>query len=181
MVVIVAQLAAWSLLIPEDPGSNPAIGNFYWTIIYCQLFVEKTEINKKRQGIAHLKKERKKQTNKQRIIKREREKKKFKIERDDVAINQRQKQSFIWGLSRWDSFQAKTMTTHTKRLLKIITIFEEKLEIYVQNRYDTYLACKVCLPIWAVVVTRVRILTWRLDDEIFPNRKNAVCQMLKKP
>ena len=29
MVVIVAQLAAWSLLIPEDPGSNPAIGNFY--------------------------------------------------------------------------------------------------------------------------------------------------------
>ena len=44
-----------------------------------------------------MKKERKKQTNKQRIIKREREKKKFKIERDDdVAINQRQKQSDSW-------------------------------------------------------------------------------------
>ena len=33
--VVVAQLAARSLLIPEDPGSNPVIGNFYWKIIYC--------------------------------------------------------------------------------------------------------------------------------------------------
>ena len=27
--VVVAQLAARSLPIPEDPGSNPVIGNFY--------------------------------------------------------------------------------------------------------------------------------------------------------
>ena len=33
--VVVAQLAARSLPIPEDPGSNPVIGNFYWTFIYC--------------------------------------------------------------------------------------------------------------------------------------------------
>ena len=33
--VVVAQLAARSLLIPEDPGSNPFTGNFYLTIIYC--------------------------------------------------------------------------------------------------------------------------------------------------
>ena len=27
--VVVAQLAEQSLMIPEDPGSNPVIGNFY--------------------------------------------------------------------------------------------------------------------------------------------------------
>ena len=27
--VVVAQLTAWSLLIPEDPCSNPVIVNFY--------------------------------------------------------------------------------------------------------------------------------------------------------
>ena len=27
--VVVAQLAERSLLIPEDPGSNPALGNFH--------------------------------------------------------------------------------------------------------------------------------------------------------
>ena len=27
--VVVAQLAEWSLPIPEDPGTNPVIGNFY--------------------------------------------------------------------------------------------------------------------------------------------------------
>ena len=27
--VVVAQLAEWSLTIPEDPGSIPVIGNFY--------------------------------------------------------------------------------------------------------------------------------------------------------
>ena len=27
--VVVAQLAEWSLTIPEDPGSNPVISNFY--------------------------------------------------------------------------------------------------------------------------------------------------------
>ena len=33
--VIMVQLAERMLLIPEDPGSNPIIGNFYWTYIYC--------------------------------------------------------------------------------------------------------------------------------------------------
>ena len=33
--VVVAQLAERSLMIPVDPGSNPIIGNFYWTFIYC--------------------------------------------------------------------------------------------------------------------------------------------------
>ena len=27
--VVVAQLAEWLLPTPEDPGSNPVIGNFY--------------------------------------------------------------------------------------------------------------------------------------------------------
>ena len=30
-----AQLTARSLLIPEYSGSNPVIGHFYWTTIYC--------------------------------------------------------------------------------------------------------------------------------------------------
>ena len=33
--VVVAQLAERLLPISEDPGSNPVIGNFYWTLIYC--------------------------------------------------------------------------------------------------------------------------------------------------
>ena len=33
--VVVAQLAERSRPIPEDTGSNPDIGNFYWTFIYC--------------------------------------------------------------------------------------------------------------------------------------------------
>ena len=33
--VLVAQLAERSLTIPEDLGSIPVIGNFYWTFIYC--------------------------------------------------------------------------------------------------------------------------------------------------
>ena len=32
--VVVAQLAERLLPIPEDPGSNPVIGNFYWTFVY---------------------------------------------------------------------------------------------------------------------------------------------------
>ena len=40
-----AQLAERSLMIPEDPGSNPVIGNFYLNIYL--LFVEKTKIKKK--------------------------------------------------------------------------------------------------------------------------------------
>ena len=31
--LVVAQLTAWSLPVPEDPGLNPVIGNFYLTII----------------------------------------------------------------------------------------------------------------------------------------------------
>ena len=38
--VVVAQLTAWSLMIPpEDPGQNPVIGHFPWTyllIIDCR-------------------------------------------------------------------------------------------------------------------------------------------------
>ena len=47
MAVVVAQLAESSLPIPEDPGSNPVMGNFYWTNIYRQLFVEKTKNKEK--------------------------------------------------------------------------------------------------------------------------------------
>ena len=49
--VVVAQLVERSLPIPEIRGSNPAIGKnlfIYWTIDYCQLWVEKTKIKKKR-------------------------------------------------------------------------------------------------------------------------------------
>ena len=31
VTLAVAQLAEWSLQIPENPSSNPAIANFYWT------------------------------------------------------------------------------------------------------------------------------------------------------
>ena len=31
--MVVAQLAEWSHPIPEDPGSTPAIANFYWTYL----------------------------------------------------------------------------------------------------------------------------------------------------
>ena len=36
--------------MPEDPGSNSVVDNYYWTI-YCQQFVEKSKI-KKRPGLA---------------------------------------------------------------------------------------------------------------------------------
>ena len=45
--VVVAQLAERLLPIPEDPGSNPVMGNFYWTINYWQLFREKTKNKEK--------------------------------------------------------------------------------------------------------------------------------------
>ena len=45
----VAQLAERSLLIPENLGSNPDIGNFYLTFIYCLRFVEKMK-NKEKEG-----------------------------------------------------------------------------------------------------------------------------------
>ena len=54
--VVVAQLAKRSLPISKDPGSNPVIGNFYWTFFYCLLFVEKMKIKKKRPGNAPFKK-----------------------------------------------------------------------------------------------------------------------------
>ena len=31
--IFVAQLIARSLPIPEDPGSNPVVGNIYWTYL----------------------------------------------------------------------------------------------------------------------------------------------------
>ena len=34
-------------LTSEVPGSNPAIGNFYCTFIYSQLFLEKFKIQKR--------------------------------------------------------------------------------------------------------------------------------------
>ena len=52
----VVQLSERLLLIPEDLGSNPVNGNFYWTFIYCWLFVERTKIKKNRPGMAHFKK-----------------------------------------------------------------------------------------------------------------------------
>ena len=44
--MVVAQLAEWSLPIPEVRGLNPVIGKIlYWT--YLLLTVEKTKIKKK--------------------------------------------------------------------------------------------------------------------------------------
>ena len=42
-----AQLTAQLLVILENPGSNPVISNFNWTIIYCWLFLEKSKVKKK--------------------------------------------------------------------------------------------------------------------------------------
>ena len=53
--VVVAQLTVWPLTMPEDLGSNPVIGNFYRTINYGYLLVEKTKIKKNRPGMAHSK------------------------------------------------------------------------------------------------------------------------------
>ena len=57
--VVVAQLVERLLPIPKVRGSNPVIGKklfLYWTFVYCQLCIEKTKINKKRLGMALLKK-----------------------------------------------------------------------------------------------------------------------------
>ena len=49
--MVVAQLAEWTLLMPEVCGSNPYTGKFYGTFIYCQLYcVEKTKIREKQAG-----------------------------------------------------------------------------------------------------------------------------------
>ena len=54
MVQLVEQL----LLIPEVRGSTPVIGKIYIEHLFVYLFIinciEKTKINKKRPGIAHL-------------------------------------------------------------------------------------------------------------------------------
>ena len=44
-----AQLAERSLMIPEDPGSNPVIGNFYLNI-YSLLTVCRKDENKEKRG-----------------------------------------------------------------------------------------------------------------------------------
>ena len=48
-----AQLAEQSLTIPEDPGLNRVIGNFYLNIYFLLTVVDKTKIKKKRPGMAH--------------------------------------------------------------------------------------------------------------------------------
>ena len=44
-----AQLAEWLLMIPEDPGSNPVIGNFYLNI-YLLLTVCRKDENKEKEA-----------------------------------------------------------------------------------------------------------------------------------
>ena len=53
--VFVAQLTAQSLLIPEDPGLNPVIGNFYWTYLLLTVY-RKDENKEKEAGMALFKK-----------------------------------------------------------------------------------------------------------------------------
>ena len=47
--VVVAQLTKRPLLIPEDPGSNPVIGNCYWTHLLLTV-CRKEENNEKEAG-----------------------------------------------------------------------------------------------------------------------------------
>ena len=47
--MVVAQWTALMLSIPEDPGLNPVIGNFYWTIIYLLLNVCRKDENKEKE------------------------------------------------------------------------------------------------------------------------------------
>ena len=54
-----AQLVEQLLLRPEVCSLNPVSGkilNIYWAFVYCQLWIEKTQIKKKKPGKAHLKK-----------------------------------------------------------------------------------------------------------------------------
>ena len=51
--MFVAKLGKQLLPTPEIHGSNQVTGNFYWTNISYQLFVEKTKIKKKSPGMAH--------------------------------------------------------------------------------------------------------------------------------
>ena len=50
--VVVAKFTEPSLSIPEDLGSNPVIGIFYWTITYL-LTVCREDEDKKRSGMDH--------------------------------------------------------------------------------------------------------------------------------
>ena len=54
LAVVVAHLTERSPPIPGNPGSNPVTGNFYWTFIYCLLFVEKTKNKELGLGMAPL-------------------------------------------------------------------------------------------------------------------------------
>ena len=55
--MVVAQLIARSLPIPEDPGSNPVIGIFYRTYLLLTVCTKnENKKKKKRPGKAHLKK-----------------------------------------------------------------------------------------------------------------------------
>ena len=47
----VVKLAEWSLLTPENPGSNPAIGNIYLLLTVYRL--QKVKIKKKRPRISY--------------------------------------------------------------------------------------------------------------------------------
>ena len=47
-MVVAEQLTARLLLIPGEPGSNPVIGNFYFTFVYFREFVEKAKNERKR-------------------------------------------------------------------------------------------------------------------------------------
>ena len=55
-----AQLVKQLLSIPEVCGSTPVIGKIYIEYLFVYLFIinciEKTKINKKKPGMAHLKK-----------------------------------------------------------------------------------------------------------------------------
>ena len=60
--VVVAQLVERSLPIPDVRGSNPVISKnlfIHWTLVYCQLCIEKTKIKEKRPGMAHFLKKQK--------------------------------------------------------------------------------------------------------------------------
>ena len=55
LVVVAVLLAEGSLLTPEICGLNSLIGEFFILNIYLLLTVKKTNANKKRPGMTHLK------------------------------------------------------------------------------------------------------------------------------
>ena len=50
----VVQLAEQSLPLPEDPGLNTAIGNFYWTSLLLTVCRKDENIRKNMLGMAHI-------------------------------------------------------------------------------------------------------------------------------